>query len=509
MKIFTRVMFSVFLFILPFVSEARSPASSIKELKTAVCIKNAKIPDGIICQIGTVFFHKDNIFWLIIVCCLASLFLLFLIKQIHEREKENKLLEESRQLILEQKKEIEAQKKLAAFRKKEISDGIYYAQRIQKAILPSVSILEDILPDHFIMSQPRDTVSGDFYWIAENEGILIIAAVDCTGHGVKGALLSMLGVAFLNSIINKITFNKHIRSLQANDVLNKLREQLILALHPSGKPDQPKEGMDMSLCIFDIENRQMQFAGAHNSALVIRNGTSITLEADKMSVGSYMETGPSFTNRQIQLQSNDVIYIFSDGYYDQFGGPKGRKLMSPNFRKYLVEIYQKSMTQQKKLLEDFYNRWKGNNEQVDDVLVIGLRFTPQINSSKVSSVLLWHEKHFLIAEDTEINYILLVEALKSTKVKITRVTNGFEAVEFCRGNKVDLILMDINMPVMDGIEATRLIRTFNEELPIIAHTALARDDDMIDIMSAGCNDYIAKPIDLKSFLAVISKNLIK
>jgi CheY-like chemotaxis protein len=326
---------------------------------------------------------------------------------------------------------------------------------------------------------------------------------------VPGAFMSMLGIAFLNDIVNKTAFNKHIRSLEANEILNQLREHVINSLHQSGRPDEPKDGMDMSLCIIDLENKQMQFAGAHNPAFIVREGKPIILEADKMSIGICRDTDTSFSNQHMELKINDAVYISSDGFYDQFGGPKGQKMLSGTFRKYLQEIYHKPMSEQKQLLEEFYENWKGKNEQLDDVMVVGFRFCPQTKMSSILSVLLWPDKHFLIAEDTELNYILLVEALKPTRVKITRVVNGKEAVEACKKTKFDLVLMDINMPEMDGLEASREIRKFDLKTPIIAHTAILRDEDLVDFKAAGCDDFISKPIDFKTFLSKISKNLFK
>jgi CheY-like chemotaxis protein len=185
------------------------------------------------------------------------------------------------------------------------------------------------------------------------------------------------------------------------------------------------------------------------------------------------------------------------------------KMLSANFRKKLLEIYQKPMAEQKTLLEEYYNMWKGNREQVDDVLVIGFKFELLSEASLNGQGLKWKNKHILIAEDIDINYFLLVEALKSTKAHIYRVENGLEAIDYCKNNYVDLVLMDIHMPVMDGLEATKQIKSFKQDLPIIAQTALGQDEDIELIKDAGCNDYISKPIDLKTFLAMISKYLNK
>jgi len=184
-------------------------------------------------------------------------------------------------------------------------------------------------------------------------------------------------------------------------------------------------------------------------------------------------------------------------------------MFSSNFRKLLLDIHKHPMTVQLQLIEKYYDTWKGNNEQVDDVLVIGFKFEPQIVFKSIHDDFLWDDKKILIAEDVDFNYLLLVEALKPTKAQIIRVINGLEAVEYCKSNKTDLVLMDIRMPVLDGIEATKQIRNFNKLLPIIAQTANGDSSDMDEIQKAGCNDYISKPINLKSFLSVLRKHLKK
>jgi CheY-like chemotaxis protein/serine phosphatase RsbU (regulator of sigma subunit) len=443
------------------------------------------------------------------ILILVSLSLFFIFKQLREKKRANRMLERSNQQIIEEKKKTEEQRDIANNQKKKITDSIYYAKRIQSAVLPPLSSFEKIIPDHFIFYRPRDIVSGDFYWITEKEGIVILAAVDCTGHGVPGAFMSMLGVAYLNDIVNKTTFNRHIRSLHANEILNQLRENVINSLHQTGKTNETKDGMDIALCIIDFEHKSLQFSGAHNPVYLIRSGKLMQLEADKMPIGIYKTDDVPFSNHEITLEKDDLLYIFSDGYYDQFGGPRNMKMFSSNFRKLLLEVHQKPMSVQKQLIEEYYDNWKGNNEQVDDVLVIGFKFEPQIIFSSVHQDYLWHDKKILIAEDVDFNYLLLVEALKPTKVQIARVVNGMEAVQFCKTNETDLVLMDIRMPVMDGIEATKKIRVFNKLIPIIAQTANGESKDLEDIQNAGCNDYIAKPINLKSFLSVIRKHLIK
>jgi CheY-like chemotaxis protein/serine phosphatase RsbU (regulator of sigma subunit) len=446
---------------------------------------------------------------LVLILTLVSFFMFLIFKQLKEKKRANALLEESNRQIAEQKAEIEVQRDIANQHRKKITDSITYAQRIQKAVLSPINALEKAFPEHFILFKPRDIVSGDFYWISAKEGVVIIAAADCTGHGVPGGFMSMLGIAFLNDIVNKITFNRHILALHANEILNQLRENVITSLHQTGKPDEAKDGMDIALCIIDFEHKQMQFAGAHNSAYIIRNGELHIIEANRMPIGIYKTSNESFTNHEVPLQLGDQIYVFSDGYYDQIGGQKNMKMMSTKFREYLREIYRQPMVNQKELLEEFYNNWKGENEQVDDVLVMGFKFDQQIIPTTVNKEYVWDNIQILIAEDVDINFYLLVEALKHTKANVHRAFNGLDAVKYCKERKIDLILMDIRMPEMDGIEATKEIRKFNTEIPIIAQTAHGEDTDIENIEAAGCNDYISKPINLKSFLATIKKHLNK
>lgn len=443
------------------------------------------------------------------ILLLVIIFFLFSIKQLRDKKKANVLLEQNNRQITEQKKEIEVQRDIATTQKKKITDSILYAQRIQNAILPPVSIIEKALPEHFILFRPRDIVSGDFYWMTEKENFVVIAVVDCTGHGVPGAFMSMLGVAFLNDIINKAAFNRHFRSLTAHEILNQLRKHVINSLHQADTTSENKDGMDMALIIIDFDKMHLQFAGAHNTLYIIRNSELIQMAGDPMPIGVYKNSEESFKNHDFKLEENDLVYMSTDGYYDQFGGPKSTKMLSATFRQYLLEIHQKPMEEQKSLLNDFYDNWRGKRDQMDDVTVLGFRFQSMYKISNVPQYKLWRDKRILIAEDVELNFLLLVEALKPTKTKIFRVENGRDAVEFCKNNELDLVLMDIHMPVMDGIEATKLIRMFNKELPIVAQTAVGTAEDIEEVLKAGCNDFVSKPIDLKLFLATVRKHLIK
>jgi CheY-like chemotaxis protein len=312
----------------------------------------------------------------------------------------------------------------------------------------------------------------------------------------------MLGVAYLNEIVNKIAINVHINSLNADEILNQLREKVITSLHQSENKRDPKDGMDIALCIVDFDKKKLQYAGAYNPLLIIRNGEMLRYNADKMPVSYHRRKDVPFNRQEIDLQENDCLYIFTDGFVDQFGGDKGLKFLMKNFTSLLLEIHHKPMQEQKAILQKTFEDWRGEYTQIDDVLVIGLRYSKggpeQIND--------WHDKTVLIAEDTDINYFLLAEVLKKTKAKLIRVKNGSEAIEIVKSNKIDLVLMDINMPIMDGFKATRLIKEHSEDIPVIIQTAV-HEDGQENAIKSGADDFIAKPIDLKTFLEKISRFL--
>jgi len=269
--------------------------------------------------------------------------------------------------------EIEAQRDLAttqrdkiSHQKKEIEDSIYYAQRIQRSLLPSKKFLDQLLPEHFIYFKPRDIVSGDFYWANYIREKFIITAADCTGHGVPGAFMSMLGIAFLNDIVNKQ------EQIDASIILDQLRNEIIQALGQTGAEGEAKDGMDMALCILDLEKKTAQFAGANNPIYHIRNKELMETKGSKMPV-SIHETMSSFASHTVSLEKGDALYIFSDGYADQFGGPKGKKFMYKAFKNLLIDISDKSMSEQSEILDKTMEDWMGTLEQIDDMVIIGIR----------------------------------------------------------------------------------------------------------------------------------------
>jgi serine phosphatase RsbU (regulator of sigma subunit)/ligand-binding sensor domain-containing protein len=283
-------------------------------------------------------------------------------KQILEKKVQDRTVK-----IRKQKEEIEKQHDKIAEQNRNITDSITYASRIQTAILPPDKMIQKYLADHFILYKPRDIVSGDYYWFHTVDDKLILIAADCTGHGVPGAFMSMLGVALLNELISNIG------KIEANKILNQLRGKIKKSLRQTGAEGEAKDGMDLALCIIDMKKMELHFSGAHNPLYQVRDNELITHKADKMPIGVHIRDCESFTNTVLELKPGDCFYMFSDGYVDQFGGEKGKKFMSKKFKQLILENHTKSMTDQKTLLDNTIEAWKGEQEQVDDILVIGFR----------------------------------------------------------------------------------------------------------------------------------------
>ena len=270
-------------------------------------------------------------------------------------------------IIKERTAEIVKQKDVIEQKNKDIMDSISYARRIQETILPSRSLVNRYLPNAFILYKPRDIVSGDFYWLQHRAGKTLLAAADCTGHGVPGAFMSILGVTFLNEITSR-------REVQhANQVLEILRENVIQSLSSDGGEGGTKDGMDIAFLVLDDRDKTCEFAGAYNSLLIIRNGEVIEYKADRMPIGAHTRQDEPFTNHNVEVQKGDHLYIFSDGFIDQFGGEEGKKFMSKRFKDLLISISHLPLEVQKERLNAANEEWRGHHEQVDDVLVIGVK----------------------------------------------------------------------------------------------------------------------------------------
>ncbi len=260
---------------------------------------------------------------------------------------------------------LQAQRDQIAYQNKHITDSIEYARRIQAAILPSLELFTDKL-EHFVLFKPRDIVSGDFYWVEHMNDKLVIIAADCTGHGVPGAFMSMLGVSMLNDIV----IAKGI--LQPDEILNVLREMIIVALKQD-KGSIIKDGMDMTVCLLDRKENKLQFSGANNPLYHISNGELRMVKGDKMPVAIHEVMHP-FTLHELSLKEGDAFYTFSDGYADQFGGPLQKKFLVKNFRNLLLSIQHLNMIDQGKYLDESFEAYRKDVEQVDDVVVIGVKY---------------------------------------------------------------------------------------------------------------------------------------
>jgi len=263
--------------------------------------------------------------------------------------------------ILEKNLEIEK-------KNKDITDSIRYAKRIQTAVLPNKQSSANL--EYFIYFKPRDIVSGDFYWVYhfDAQNVVIAAAVDCTGHGVPGAFMSMLGVAFLNEIASDPSI-KH-----TDEILNVLREFVIRSLNQTGKEGESRDGMDIAITRVDLKTGMLEFSGANNPLILIREGELAEYTPDKMPIGIHVKEEEPFTRHDITLREGDQLYLFSDGFSDQFGGPDQRKYMKKQLKEFLLKISHEPMDEQQKLIEDESKRWMGNSEQIDDQLIIGLRY---------------------------------------------------------------------------------------------------------------------------------------
>ena len=278
----------------------------------------------------------------------------------------------SRLALAASNEELAISKNIIEEKNKDINDSINYALRIQQAIFPPVEKLEANLNDYFVFFQPKDIVSGDFYWFnkvettpqdgSPNQEVIVVAAVDCTGHGVPGALMSIIGNTILNQSLKEPKVNT------PADALSYLNRQLANNIHSIN------DGMDLSFCAINQLTMQLQYAGANNSLYIVRNKELIELKPDKKSIGgSHFELDKVFTNHIFELEKGDNIYLFTDGYADQFGGEKGKKLKYKSFQNLLLSISDLKMDIQKSKLEAYFSEWKGELDQVDDVLVIGIR----------------------------------------------------------------------------------------------------------------------------------------
>jgi serine phosphatase RsbU (regulator of sigma subunit) len=270
------------------------------------------------------------------------------------------------------KEQIKKQRDKILDQQKDIIDDIQYSKLIQEAVLPTKEFMDSILPPYFILSMPKSIVSGDFYWVEKHKNEIVIACVDCTGHGISGSFMHMIGTIALNEIINKGNFKT------ASDILDQLREDVIRALKQTGEEGEVSNGMDITLCIINLQNYSLKYAGAYNPLYIIRNGELQIIEADRMPIGIHFKPTHPFVNHNIEVNEGDMIYLFTDGFIDQFGGSHGKKLRHKPFQQILLDVYTQPVDKQKEDLLSYFSKWKGHYPQIDDVLVMGLKITNNV-----------------------------------------------------------------------------------------------------------------------------------
>ncbi|MBL4670294.1 MAG: GAF domain-containing protein [Flavobacteriales bacterium] len=265
-------------------------------------------------------------------------------------------------------REVVLQKEIIEDKNKNITDSIHYAKRIQDATLPDLGLMKKYLENSFVLFKPKDIVSGDFYWIEKKGDEIIFAVVDCTGHGVPGAFLSLIGHNSLNQIVNELGITI------PSEILEELNKSVYKTLQNDLAEGHIQDGMDMSICSLNIKTNILQFSGAYNPLYLIRSETIQEVKGDKIFIGSGNERNKkNFNNTVIQLEKNDCIYLFSDGYADQFGGPKGKKFKYSRFKELLIHINNMNMEEQHQNLDSSIIKWQGNLEQIDDVCIIGIK----------------------------------------------------------------------------------------------------------------------------------------
>jgi len=267
------------------------------------------------------------------------------------------------------KKEIEKQKLIVDEKNREITDSLNYAKKIQEAILKSDDYIASSLPNSFIFFQPKELVSGDFYWVYKKKDFVFFTVADCTGHGVPGAFMSMIG----NSLLNEMIIDRGIEN--TNVVMDNISNQIKISLDQTSNSESSRDGIDMMLCRLNMKTKELMYTGAKNPLYLIRDNELIEYPGDNRPIGYFVGKGIKFTSTKITLKDNDLIYLFSDGFSDQFGGSKNRKYMIRNFKKFLIKISRLSIENQKIEIEKELNNWKGNNEQIDDICIMGVQIS--------------------------------------------------------------------------------------------------------------------------------------
>ncbi|MBA2611436.1 MAG: tetratricopeptide repeat protein [Bacteroidetes bacterium] len=344
-------------------------ASSISEMQTKyetdkqkqqidLLEKDQKISDEEIKRKNT----QRNAFAIGGILVLALLF--FAVRGYRQKQKDNKVISQQKELVELKSAETEAQKNLVEEKQKEIIDSITYAKRLQNAILPAPSLINEYLPNNFIFYKPKDIIAGDFYWMYATNGLIFIAAADSTGHGVPGALVSIVCSNALDKAVKEFGLR------DTGKILDKTTDLVLETFDKSG--EEIKDGMDISLICFDKENKKITWSGANNQLLYVKDGQVNSIKADKQPVGKSDHRQP-FTTNEIEYSEGSIFYLMTDGFADQFGGPRGKKFMYKKLEEKLLNISVETVQLQKTILDEVFKSWKGELEQLDDVTIIGIR----------------------------------------------------------------------------------------------------------------------------------------
>jgi phosphoserine phosphatase RsbU/P len=290
--------------------------------------------------------------------------------EVYNLKTQNKnLIEDLKEINLNLERKVEERTRQIEQQSRNITDSILYASRIQSALMLPSEELDRLLPSHFILNKPKDIVSGDYYWVSHKNNCMILAVADCTGHGVPGAFMSIMGINFLSEIVNNM------KNLKANEILNELREHLIKSLGQTGQRDETRDGMEMALCVVNLQNGHLQFSGAFRPMYLLRDKKLIVVKGDRMPIGIYNDEMVPFTNKEMQVRNDDLVYLFTDGYVDQIGGPNRKTFKSRKFKQLLLDIHQKPLKEQKKILEQEHNAWRSSIEQIDDIMIMGVNLS--------------------------------------------------------------------------------------------------------------------------------------
>jgi ligand-binding sensor domain-containing protein/serine phosphatase RsbU (regulator of sigma subunit) len=310
-------------------------------------------------------------FYPVLALLLGTIVLYYLKWKERQHRQEKRILEER---VKERTSEIERQKNELAAQRDEIDEknlsimsSITYARQIQKAILPPREVLDRAFPENFVLHKPKDIVSGDFYWMAERNNRVVFSVADCTGHGVPGAFMSLLGITLLNEIVNVNGI------IQSDIIVTELRRRLVQSIQQSKSGIQTYDGMDISLCVFDPLKRKLQFTGGMNHMVKIRDGKLEVIRADRLDVSASHKNEGIFNVREVDCIDGDMFYLFSDGYQDQFGGEYNKKFLRPHFYTTLVEVHRLPVAEQKEVLETKLMNWMKNHPQTDDITIVGIR----------------------------------------------------------------------------------------------------------------------------------------